>query len=34
LHLAGSIAAQHDLDALLQEIVDAAAELLGAEAGL
>jgi signal transduction histidine kinase len=33
MHIASSIAAQHDLDPLLQEIVDAAAELIGAEFG-
>ncbi len=33
MHIASSIAAQLDLDPLLQEIVDAAAELVGAELG-
>jgi signal transduction histidine kinase len=33
MHIASSIAAQHDLDPLLQEIVDAAAELIGAKFG-
>lgn len=33
MHIASSIAAQLDLDPLMQEIVDAAAELVGAEMG-